>query len=295
MALYKPFMKSAARHAMAIKALDPQDWLEVGEDFSHQMQVRRRLLDERSDDVLAALPGSEAAQAELSGLLLAHLEHHCSHLYGIETDVVVELRSGLRWPRCSASLPPLDVIGRLVQEDFCLMQKHQGRYRLVAAVLCFPGHWSLAEKLGRPMLEIHAPVPGFAEQLGDPVHRLFEKLDAEKPVQRLNWSLVDTDTLYLPPSHRTEPVRLDIDDVGDRLHLRVERQTFRRLPVSEVIVFGIRTHVTPLAQAIDDAKAADALIQRLHELPDPMRAYKNLEDVRKPLLAFLERRRTDML
>lgn len=293
MTLEKPFMKSAARHAMAIKALDPADWIELGEDFRHQMQVRRQLIDQRADDVLAALPGSEAGQAELLGLLLAHLERHFSHLYRIETDAIVELATGLRWSRSGAS--PLALAGRLVQEDFCLLQKHEDRYRLTAAVLCFPAHWSLAEKLGRPLLDIHEPVPGFAEQLGAPVDRLIERLDAEKPVRRLNWSLVDTDALHLPPSHRTEPVRLDIDDVGDRLYLRVERQTLRRLPVSGDVVFGIRTCITPLVKAIDSREAADALIQRLHELPEPMRIYKNVASVREPLLAFLERRRTGMV
>ena len=94
------------------------------------------------------------------------------------------------------------MIGGLVQEDFCLLQERDGRYILTAAVLCFPAHWLLSEKIGRPLIEIHAPVPGFAEQLGNPVERLFERLDPEKPVQRRNWSLVDTDRLFLPPSHR---------------------------------------------------------------------------------------------
>lgn len=293
MTAYRLFTKPIARHAMAIKALDPVDWLEFGADRTHQMQARRQLLDERPDDVLASLPGSEAGQAELLALLLEHLKHHATDLYRIEAGAAVELSSGLNMP--TAGPPPLDVAGRLVQEDFCLLQMREERYCLVAAVLCFPAHWFLCEKIGRPLLDIHEPVPGFAEQLGDPVNRLFEKLDPARPVQRLNWSLVDTDRLYLPPSHRTDPVRLGIDDVGECLYLRVERQTLRRLPISGDVVFGIRTHVTPLKDVIDTPEAADALIQRLHELPDPMRVYKNLVTIRKPLLAFLERRRADML
>ena len=57
----------------------------------------------------------------------------------------------------------------------------------------------------------------------------------------------------------------------------IERQTFRRLPETRAVVFGIRTLVTPLARAIDSAAAAEALIQRLHELPDPIQRYKNLD------------------
>ncbi|MGI9420671.1 MAG: heme-dependent oxidative N-demethylase family protein [Geminicoccaceae bacterium] len=288
MMLYRPFMKPAARHAMAIKALDPGDWLEFGGDFQHQMRVRRQLLDQRPGDVLATLPGSEAGQAELLALLLDHLERHAGDRYVIEPGLVVERGTGLRMP--AAGAPALDLIGRLAQEDFCLLQQRDGRYRLTAAVLCFPAHWSLAEKLGRPLIDIHEPVPGFADQLGNPVERLFEKLDPEKPVQRLNWSLVDTDELFLPPSHRSEPVELDVDEVGERIRLRVERQTLRRLPVSGDVVFGIRTYVTPLSKAIDGPEAATALLARLDDLSAPMQVYKNLVDVKPALISYLEAR-----
>ncbi|MEM8950074.1 MAG: DUF3445 domain-containing protein [Pseudomonadota bacterium] len=293
MAAYRPFMKSASRHTMAIKALDPKDWLAFGADRESQMLARRQLIDEQPDDVLASLPGSEAGQAELLALLLDYLENHASDLYRFEAGAAVDLTSGLRLS--IDDRPPLEVVGRLVQEDFCLLEKRDGVYVLTSAVLCFPAHWLLSEKIGRPLIDIHEPVPGFAEQLGNPVERLFEKLDPEKPVQRLNWSLVDTDKLFLPPSHRKERADIPADRIADRLHLRVERQTLRRLPASRAIAFGIRTYVTPLGQAIETAEAAGALIQRLHELPDPMRAYKNLEDVKPELITFLERRRSTML
>ena len=287
--IYRPFFKSATRHAMGIKALDPAEWIVFGEDAGHQLAERRRLLDRQPADVLAALPGSEAVQDELLALLLDDLERHARDRYRIEGDAITETATGLRLARDSAS-EPLDLAGRLVQEDFCLLQRESDRYILTAAVLCFPAHWYLSEKIGRPLIEIHAPVPGFAEQLGNPVERLFDRLDVEKPVQRLNWSLVDTDRLFLPPSHREEPIAIGADAIGAELRLRVERQTLRRLPDTKAVVFGIRTYVTPLDQAIDSAEAADALTQRLHELPSPMQTYKNLARIRPALLAYLKQR-----
>jgi len=279
---------------MGVKALDPNDWLAFGDDADHQLAERRDLLDQRPGDVLALLPGAEAASDELLALLLTYLERHAIDRYRFERDAVIERGTGSRFSRDSEPTP-LALAGRLVQEDFCLLQRQGDRYMLTAAVLCFPAHWFLSEKIGRPLIGIHEPVPGFAEQLGAPIERLFDKLDQEKPVQRLNWSLVDTDRLYLPPSHRKAPVKLDVDDIGEQLRLRVERQTLRRLPQSKAIVFGIRTYVTPLNQAIDSADAADALIQRLNELPAPMLVYKNLAASKPTLLAFLEKRRATML
>jgi hypothetical protein len=184
----------------------------------------------------------------------------------------------------------LEVAGRLVQEDFCLLQKQGEHYRLTAAVLCFPAHWSLSEKLGKSLIDIHAPVPGFAEQLGNPTERLFDNLSPEKPVQRLNWSLVDTDELYLPPCHRRDRVAIAPEKIGEALCLRVERQTLRRLPRSKAISFGIRTYVHPLSAAIDGREAAAALLARLDDMPEAMRIYKNLIDVKPALTAYLKSR-----
>lgn len=273
---------------MAIKALDPADWLEVGADRGHQMGERRRLLRERRDEVVAALPGSEEAEDELLALLLDHLQNHARDLYKVEPDAVFEISTG--WQVKRQGTPPLDLIGQLAQEDFCILQRWDGHYILTAAVLCFPGHWSLAEKIGKSLIDIHAPVPRFAEQIGDPVARLFERLEPERPVQQLNWSLVDTNQLFLPPTHRRDPIEIGPYDVGARLRLRIERQTLRRLARSSAVIFGIRTHVAALDAAIDSPKAASTLLARLGELPKSMQTYKNVIDVKPALVAYLQRR-----
>ena len=72
---------------MGIKALDPEGWIMFGEDAAHQLAERRRLLDERPDDVLAALPGSEAAVEELLALVLDHLETSTPRTVARDTDL----------------------------------------------------------------------------------------------------------------------------------------------------------------------------------------------------------------
>ncbi len=286
---YRPFLAGSDRLSMGIKALDPANWIEIDDHFDHQMAMRRRLLDERPRDVVDVLPGSEAGQDELLAMLLQHLSLHAGERYRISADFIQDRQSGARFS-LTAEHAPLRLAGRLVQEDFCLLQRRSSGYHLVAAVLCFPAHWRLHDKLGHPLIDIHGPVPGFAEQLGNPVDRLFERLDAERPVQRLNWSLVDTTDLYLPPSHRRAAVEVTKINAGERLWLRVERQTLRRLPVSKDIVFGIRTHLTPLHDAVDSKAAADALIARLEAMPAAMAAYKNLKAIKKSLIAYLQQR-----
>jgi hypothetical protein len=283
------FLDGPYRLSMGLRALELCDWLEVGPDRAHQMAERNRLLAERPADVVAALPESEAAKHELLGLLLKHLPRHFPDLWQQDGAALVSRDSGERFPADPAE--PLSMIGRMVQEDFCLLQKGPAGYRLTAAVLCFPAHWRLSEKLGRPLDVIHEPVPGFALRLAGPVDRFFDKLQAGHPVWRVNWSLVDTPEPYRPPEHRARAA-ITAALAGEQLWLRVERQTLRRLAGCGDVLFGIRTYVLPLAEVTDAPATAQALACRVREMPPAMAAYKGIAANREPLLAYLDGRAT---
>jgi len=66
MAPYRPFLDAPWRLAMGIKTLDLQTWIEIDEHFVHQLGERRRLLGERKEEVLAALPESGPARRSCS-------------------------------------------------------------------------------------------------------------------------------------------------------------------------------------------------------------------------------------
>ena len=48
------------------------------------------------------------------------------------------------------------------------------RWVLKAGFLAFPAHWSLADKMDRPIETIHAPVPGLNDRLGNHIGRFFD-------------------------------------------------------------------------------------------------------------------------
>jgi hypothetical protein len=290
MARYRPFLEGPWRLAMGIKALDLAAWIEIDESFVDQLAERRWLLTERPAEVLAALPEGRAGQHELLELLLGHLPERFPEHYRRSGGLIENRATGERFDPAAFAGAPLELAGRLVQEDLCLMQRGEAGYRLVAAVLCFPAHWRLADKLGRPLELIHAPVPGFGERLAAPVDRFFGSIRVERPVWRVNWSLVDTPMLFLPPEHRGHPREIAAERAGEDLWLRVERQTLRRLPRSGDVAFGIHTYVEPLAEAIESPKAAQALAARIREMPEPMARYKSILPIRAPLLAWLDAR-----
>jgi hypothetical protein len=161
---------------------------------------------------------------------------------------------------------------------------------LQAAILCAPSRWRLAEKLGRPLLAVHAAVPFYAARLGAPVDRFMDQLKEGRIALRMNWSVVDDAALFQPGGkHRTarDPA-FTAANAAERLHLRTERQTFRRLPQSGAVLFGIRVHSHKLARIAAIPGAAARLAVAVRALPPEMAAYKSLPVFRDALLAWLD-------
>lgn len=286
-ARYRPFDPGPFRMAMALTAAAERDWLEFGGDHAEQMRERRRLVAARRAEVVACLPDGEAAARELADMLLAHL---CAY-----HPARFERSGGLLRDRVAGAMvdpagDPLALCAVLVQEDFCLMRAHPDGHRLDAAVLCFPGRWSLAEKLGQPLAVIHGDVPFYGDRLAHPVERFFASLKPGRLAQRVNWSILTDPALFQPTGHGKfgTGAALGEGDALSSLYLRVERQTFRRLPVSQAVVFGIRTHVTRLDRVAVDAGQAARLAAALRALPPEMAEYKSTARFSAALLAALD-------
>ena len=77
-------------------------------------------------------------------------------------------------------------------------------------------------------------------------------------------------------------------DAGDRLWLRCERQTLRRLPASGWSLFTVKTHVDPIATLRHRPDAAAALAGSIRSLPAAMQGYKNIAHFREALLDWLD-------
>jgi hypothetical protein len=109
---------------------------------------------------------------------------------------------------------------------------------------------------------------------------------------RLNWSVGADPALFQPQGKWRTDVDATItgQNAGQRLFLRVERQSFRRLPVTGAVLFGIRVHVYPMARAITGPATAAAFASAVRALPAEMARYKSLPMFREALLAWLDER-----
>ena len=288
-ALYLPFAGGGYRLTMGLMPLAEPDWLEIDTLLAAHLAEKRTLLIARHDEVFAALPEAEAAARELLALLAAHLPQHHPQIFARDGAVLTNRVTGEAWDVERPTLHPLDLCGRLVQEDFCLLRRGDEKHILVGASLCAPARWRLADKIGNPLAQIHAPVAGYDATLARPVDRLFDQMRPGRLVWRLNWGIVDHPA-------RFQPVRPPADapitaaSAGERLWLRVERQTLRKLAESEAVVFTIRTHVTRLDRAIATGPAAADLASAIRALPQEMLRYKQIEPFAREVLAWLEDR-----
>jgi dimethylamine monooxygenase subunit A len=288
---YLPFADGRFRLALGLMPLPPADWIEIDGDLALHLAEKRALAASRLGAVFATSAEAEAPSAELLALLADHLPRHHGGVFRATGTVLRNLATGEDWDMAHPSLHPLDQSGRLVQEDFCLLLQQGGRYVLGAASLAAPARWRLADKMGKPLVTVHAPVPGYEEGLARPVDRLLETMKPDRLVWRLNWSIVD-DPARFQPERVPSDAPVTAGQAGAMLWLRVERQTLRKLPATGAVVFTIRTHITRLDRAIETAPVAASLAAALRSMPDEMQAYKHIAPYATALLAWLDTRAT---
>ena len=209
-------------------------WIVVDDAYEGQMAARARLMNERRDDVLIALPGAEAPAAELAETVLSDLPEGFRRADGAvrRPDGVTVQETG----------EPLDFLGRLVQEDLLLLQKHGDEHVLIAGLLCFPANWTLREKIGHPLTRIHRPVAEYDDALARRVQRLFDHARAGQPMWRANVLAHSTAELFhaRPEADPREDVALPPP------FLRSERQTVLRLPRTGAVLFAVHTTIVPI-------------------------------------------------
>lgn len=286
---YLPFEAGPYRMQLGLVSAPPDKMIEIDERYVDEMAGRRDLLATRHADVFATCPGSDAARREVLNHLAALLPARFPGWFARDGDRLLNNLTGEAWDLMHPPYDPLELAGRLVQEDLCLLDLSSGGPVLAAAVLCAPSRWRLSEKIGRPLLDVHAPVPGYAETLSGPVDRFMRHLRPGKLTVRHNWSVVDDAALFqIEGKHRTDPdPTITLGTVAAGLHLRVERQTLSRLPSSGFVLFTIRVHSTPLGRAITGPAVAARLAEAIRAMPPAMAAYKSLPTFRDALLEWL--------
>jgi hypothetical protein len=218
------------------------------------------------------------AARELAGLLVDHLVTDHADRYRREGAVITLLDDGRTWPGDAAD--PLELAGLMVSEDWCLVRPGEPPV-LAAATLCSPNRWRLAEKLGRPITDVHDPVPDYRRRLGPPVDALFS--GRRGSAWRRNWSIQSSPSRFQPFSDGPQ-----CPEVPGGVWVRSEFETLVRLPLTGWWVFGIHTTVGPLADLASRPSVAARVLSAVSSLDPQMAAYKDMASFREPLTRWLE-------
>ena len=294
---HTPYDGSSKPFTIGLKPLSLDDWIEPGPDLEDQLDEKARLYAEIPEKVFVEEPDSRGVQAEVLDLLVEHLPRRFPDIYRKDGDAML-IGQGGRRVLLGADPASLRTASLLVAEDLIVMRKGEGGWRLAAGSLCFPSSWSLVEKFGKPLQDIHAPVPGFGPgtRSADLINRMFDGLQGQA-VERYNWSIQAGSALYHPLSGQQRidrasgrPTKFPDGDIDGRAFIRVERQTLRKLPVSKDILFTIRIHIDPLKvldRHPDRVALAESFAAQLDAMEEAQLDYKGLTSDRDRLAARL--------
>jgi hypothetical protein len=227
--------EAAAAGLPGIQPVGSPDWITVDECYAEQIALKQRLLAKRPEDVLQQLPEAADAVDELLSEVMVLLRSR--------TDF--DVTEG--WIICpdgrgvDVNDAPLLVLSQLLQEDLIIHQPMGDAHGMTAALLCFPASWTLAQKIGKPLVAIHNPVPEYDAGLAKRVQRLFDGVQVGSPMWRANLLRYDEPDLFQPREEgNPRPVGTD-----QSRYERSERQTLFRLPQTRAVVFAIHTVVAP--------------------------------------------------
>ena len=221
-------------------------------NYAYDLNEKRRLMAENTGAVWQQLPESLTAQREALTHLFPTLKQRDDQA-------------------------PLLTAGLQCQEDVVVMLPTTAGHILGAGSVCFPSSWRLVDKIGKPMAQVHAPVPGFQDgtRPARMIERLFTHMRPTQPMVRMNWSIVETNELHTPNAHERS---IDIQQNWQSLWLRVERQTLSKLPKSQAVLFTIRIFLEPLAafKAMANDQRWDAFLTQIATMTAAQKDYKGI-------------------
>ncbi len=241
-----PWMEPRLARLPGVQPMAQGDFLRRDEAFAGQMALRDGLIADKRAAVHGLMDTATEAANELYDLVIAKISEDAGYQIGAAFAV--------RPDRVRVDLDrsnPLITLGRLVQEDLCILQAEGGEHHLTGAILCFPASWTLAQKLGRAMTSIHNPVDSYTADMAARVQRMFEAIRVEQGLWRMNFLTYESADLHHP---RLEEAPRDRRKTIEKPYVRCERQCLIRLPKTGAVVFTIHTYLMRIADLPQDAQ-----------------------------------------
>lgn len=276
-------------------------------EYRHELALKDEILAKDLDYYFKCPPDAEALAWDTIALLLPDMAKHYPEHFSLSVDgdvwtwtnrVLDSTTKFIFGDVTTLPLPPLDWMGRQVQEDLIVMAvdsgSEEGETYFAGGHLCFPASWCLEDKMGQSFMRIHENIPGFMERIGHPAMMMMRRLKPERPTGRINWTVSSSGNLNLSPAtydswiHKRREI--NVENAGDKCFLRIERQTFARLPQTNGILFTIRTYINPISEVVEDAQRLKRFTAVVKGIPRATREYKGMAGFADALVDYLETR-----
>ncbi|KAK9465812.1 hypothetical protein V1512DRAFT_264782 [Lipomyces arxii] len=289
---WRPF-RWPYHQTMSIFKLDINHWLDMDKWYKRYITERMDIIRRTGTEYCDTLPEGEDAARELLDTVVNQLTKRYPKLF-VKTDIGIDnLVTGesmdLREP---LKEPALHYVARLAKEDFYLVKKRDdGRHYLVAAVVPAPGgFFGVQDKIGQHLDVIHTEVPYYEEKLKVSMERWFARMKPDDPVERASWFICWDHELLCNGIYALGPGETVSEDIDfSKYNVRVCRQTLRRLPKSDAIIFS--NH--PIFYSIDEMKDEPLVPMLLKKVvlegPEKILKYKGFEKFDQHFIPYLDK------
>jgi dimethylamine monooxygenase subunit A len=294
---FRPYRWAAPEFQVGLQSISARDWLILDADYSEFMCAKRAHLTRFPATRYKALPGSLPAQRELRGMVADHLLEDHGQRFSLSNGVLTSTVDRESWDFNDESVEPLRQLSDFVQEDFMLLEEIDGGQVISAASNAYSSSGRLVSSVGHDMRWTHEPVPGLTAAHGARIDRILATVHEDRPCARFNWQLTPLSSIFFPDDpHAANRAALTL--VSERLagdpslapsllHMRVERQTLRRLPVTRAVAFSIHTYSDPLSSLVPDPASTQALLELLEGYPLSRLQYSEMDTIHAAVIAWL--------
>ncbi|ODV86876.1 hypothetical protein CANARDRAFT_195791 [[Candida] arabinofermentans NRRL YB-2248] len=290
---WRPF-RFPYHQTMSIFKLDVNHWLDMDKYYYQYIKEKERVYHSYGSDNIGSLPGSEEACLELMEMVKHQMITRYPLLFTSEDDYI-HVKNELTGEILDFSLPlkedPLVYVSKMAKEDFYVVLKgDDGIHRLMAAAVPFPGgSFGIKYKLGKTLDVIHTEVPYYETKLKPSMEKWFAKMSPADLVERASWYISWDHRLLLNNVYAlAEGDKVQSDVQPTEFNVRVERQTLRRLPKSNAIIFTNHPVFYSIEEMKDEPLVPSLIRKIIYEAPEGIIKYKHFDSFRDHILPYLD-------
>ncbi|TFY60904.1 hypothetical protein EVJ58_g4856 [Rhodofomes roseus] len=268
---------------MAHQPLHINDWIEIDKEYQWYLDEKARVIREQGKNLLQrvvvdSLPENDAACTELLETLVDYLPKRYPTLF----DAI---------PSKTPGPVPDGIHNKVTGETFTNISNLKGIDALMVVtsftnspVPRSTGSYLLSEKIGQPIHQLHAQIPHFNKMLTS-VERTMVRFAPDRPFERCSWWIADDRELFWH--------NIISNDVREDMHpkdlfLRFDHQTFRKLPKTKGIMFGVHP-VLKRMQDLADNPLVPALLAKIHtDSDETLMKYKSVAKYQHKLIPYLQ-------